>query len=500
MDIEQFRKAAYQAIDRICDYYYSLEKRPVVAQVEPGYLAKLLPDHAPTQGESMETIANDFEQYILPGVTHWQHPSFFAYFPSLASFESLIGDIYAGSVSNPGFNWACSPASTELEAIVMDWAARLLGLDEKFLTCSGVGGGVLQTTASDAGLLACVVARTRYIKLHPETPKDKLVIYGTTQTHSLGAKAALILGVQFRALEVSISDSFSLRGESLASALKEDRNNGLHPYIMIATVGTTSSGAVDNIEEIGATLSLEPSIWLHVDAAWAGVAFALPEYRKTGHLDAINSYAHSFCTNFHKWGLTAFDCSTFWVKDRTLLTDALDVTPEFLRTRHGDTGMVIDYRNWHLSLGRKFRSLKLWFVLRGFGVEGFQKHLRKGIENASAFSTLIKNSPIFELAAPPTLALVVFRLIPPNISQNEAYKNDLQMIKKLNSLNLQLHETTSQLFLTRTDLGGNICIRISTGGYRTEERHVRAAFEVLERAGSELLALDTQTSKSGHAA
>lgn len=376
MDIEQFRKAAYQAIDHICDYYYSLEKQSVVSQVEPGYLSKLLPDHPPAQGESMEAITADFHNHILPGITHWQHPSFFAYYPSIASFESILGDLYAGSISNPGFNWACSPASTELEAIVMDWSARLLGLDEKFLTASGKGGGVLQTTASDAALLATVVARTNYTKLHPGVAMEKLVIYGTTQTHSLGAKAALILGVHFRALEVKAEDNFSLRGSTLQAALDEDREKGLHPYILIATVGTTSSGAVDNIDEIGGVLTAEPSIWLHVDAAWAGVAFALPEYRQTGRLDAINKYAHSFCTNFHKWGLVAFDCSTFWVKDRVLLTDSLDVTPEFLRTHHGDSGMVIDYRNWHLSLGRKFRSLKLWFVLRAFGVEGFRKHLR----------------------------------------------------------------------------------------------------------------------------
>ncbi|KAG9052016.1 hypothetical protein FS842_010634 [Serendipita sp. 407] len=223
----------------------------------------------------------------------------------------------------------------------MDWSAKLLGLDERFHTASGIGGGVLQTTASDAALLAAVVSRTRYTKLHPGVPMEKLVIYGTTQTHSLGAKAALILGVHFRALEVTMEDTFSLRGETFSKALKEDREKGLHPYLMIATVGTTSSGAVDNIQEIGNILEENPSIWLHVDAAWAGIGFALPEYRDVGHLDSINKYAHSFCTNFHKWGLTSFDCSAFWVKDRTLLTDALDVTPEFLRTRHGDTGAFL---------------------------------------------------------------------------------------------------------------------------------------------------------------
>lgn len=436
----------------------------------------------------MKVITADFHQFILPGITHWSHPSFFAYFPSVGSLESLIGDIYAGAVSNPGFNWLCSPASTELEAIIMDWSAKLFGLEGNFLTSSGVGGGVLQTTASDAALLASVVARSRYTRLHPGVSLDKMMIYGTTQTHSLGAKAALILGMQFRALEVTLEDNFSLRGSTLSRALEEDRANGLHPYLLIATVGTTSSGAIDNIDEIGEVLTSEPSIWLHVDAAWAGVAFALPEYRQTGRLDAINKYAYSFCTNFHKWGLTVFDCSTFWVKDRTYLTEALDVTPEFLRTRHGDTGMVIDYRNWHLSLGRKFRSLKLWFMLRGFGVEGFQKHLRKGIDNANAFADRVKESAYFKLMTPPTLSLVVFRLVPSNIASREGYTSDAATIKELNALNLKFHENTaSELFMTRTDLGGSICIRMSTGGYRTEKRHVLEAFEILEREAAKLV-------------
>ncbi|KAG8816252.1 hypothetical protein FRC17_000384 [Serendipita sp. 399] len=459
MDIEEFRKAGYKAIDDICEYYSSIEEYPVVSQVEPGYLAKLVPDHPPLEGEKIEDITKDVQKLILPG-----------------------------ALSNPGFNWACSPASTELEAIVMDWSAKLLGLDERFHTASGVGGGVFQTTASDASLLAAVVSRTRYTKLHPGVSMESLVLYGTTQTHSLGAKAALILGVHFRALEVTAADNFSLRGDTLSKALKEDRDKGLHPYLLIATVGTTSSGAVDNIEEIGKILEEHPSIWLHVDAAWAGIGFALPEYRGTGQLDAINKYAHSFCTNFHKWGLTSFDCSAFWVKDRTLLTDALDVTPEFLRTHHGDTGMVIDYRNWHLSLGRKFRSLKLWFVLRGFGVTGFQKHLRKGIDNAKAFAEKIEQSPMFELVTPTTLALVVFRLVPPQVSSGKGYRENTSTLEQLNKLNLKLHQrTTSQLFLTKTDLGGVICLRMSTGSLRTERRHVLAAFEILEKEANEIV-------------
>ncbi|KAG8894816.1 hypothetical protein FRC01_012726, partial [Tulasnella sp. 417] len=272
----------------------------------------------------------------MPGITHWQHPSFFAYYPTASTLEGTIADLYASSVSAPGFNWLCSPAATELEAITMDWGAKLFGLDEVFMASSLKGGGVIQPTASDSGLTAVAAARSRYSRLHPETHLQNLVIYGTTMTHSLGAKAALILGLSFRALEVSRDDAYGLRGATLQKALEEDRAAGKIPFILIATVGTTSSCAIDNITEIEQVVKNYPELWIHVDAAYAGVTLACPEFREICHLDAINRCAHSFCVNFHKWGLVNFESSGMWVRDRTLLTDALDVTPEFLRTRHSE--------------------------------------------------------------------------------------------------------------------------------------------------------------------
>ncbi|KAJ7188572.1 pyridoxal phosphate-dependent transferase [Mycena filopes] len=486
MDVEQFRKAGYAAIDRICDYYTTLHSRPVSSSVHPGYLAPLLPTHAPAQGEDFSVIQADYDKYIVPGLTHWQHPSFFAYFPTAASFEGILGDLYATAAPNPGFNWSCSPAATELEAIVMDWAAQLLGLAPAFHNAAGMGGGALQTTASDSALVAAVAARERFVSAHPSVPLDSLVIYVTTQTHSLGLKAARVLGLQVRALEVTAADRYALRGDTLRAALLEDLLMGHKPFILMATVGTTSSGAVDNLPEIQAVLADHPDIWLHVDAAWAGIALCCPETRDALYLPAINAAADSFCTNFHKWGLVNFDASTLWVRDRLTLTRALDITPPFLRTAHGDSGAVIDYRNWHLALGRRFRSLKLWFVLRGFGVAGFQAHIRAGIKLNDIFNTLLAKSEVLELVTPPSLALTVFRLT----HMNENGDTDL------NALNASFFARLARrpdLAITQTVLNGVFCVRFAVGAARTTEAHVRIAFAVIEEEAYATLTAGRET-------
>ncbi|OJT02117.1 Tyrosine decarboxylase 1 [Trametes pubescens] len=485
MDIEEFRKAGYQAIDRICDYYASFQDRPVVSQVQPGYLVDALPSDPPEDAEDFNEIADDFQKLILPGITNWQHPNFFAYFPTAGSFEGILGDLYASSVSNPGFNWLSSPACTELEQVVMDWCAKLLGLGDHFLNKNGVGGGVIQTTASEAAIVVCAAARARYVREHPDAKLEDLVIYTTTQTHSLGVKAGLVLGLAVRALEVTPEDEFSLRGETLRLALAEDLAQGKRPFITIGTVGTTSSGAVDNLEEIGEVLKERPSIWLHVDAAWAGVAMACPEYRAFGKLEPINRYATSYGTNFHKWGLVNFDASMLWVRNRRDLTDALDVTPEFLRTKQHDSGLVIDYRNWHLGLGRRFRSLKVWFVLRRYGVEGFRTHIREGIALNEYLVSLIRASPSFELVTTPSLALSVFRLVLP---ASPALASGEDALTAHNELNRAFHRrvegASDKIFLTQTVLNGTFCIRFAVGAQRTRREHIDQAWEVIRSNAS----------------
>ncbi|KAL1756735.1 pyridoxal phosphate-dependent transferase [Schizophyllum commune] len=511
LDIEEFRKAGYAAIDQICDHFYSLQEQPVVAAVEPGYLAKLIPGSPPQEGEPFENIAADYKRCILPGITHWSHPSFFAYFPTACTFEGILADLYSSAVSNPGFNWICSPACTELEVIVMDWAAQLFGLDKAFLNSSTSGGGCLQTTASESALIAAVAARNTYMDSHPEARHEDLIMLCTTQTHSLALKAGRVLGLAVRTIDVDAKDAYGLRGEGLAQAIADEQAKGHRPFFLIATIGTTSSGAIDNVAEIREVVSGHPDIWLHVDAAWAGVALSLPEEREQLFLADINSAAKSLCINFHKWGLVNFDCSTLWVRDRLTLTQALDVTPLYLRTKEAEAGAVTDFRNWHLALGRRFRSLKLWFVLRSYGVEGFQAHIRKGIAMNDVFVSLIKQSKRLVLAAPPSLALTVFRMVPaawqkeaeqvkieqPAVSKaaDEAVvhaASELTETKTPNALTQalwdRLDRRRGELFLSQTSLNGVHCVRFAVGAARTEEEHVRRAFAIIEEEAAAVAA------------
>lgn len=475
MDAEQFRRAGYQAIDRICEYHSSLRNRPVTSQVEPGYLRKALPPSPPTEGEDIQLIADDYQKYIMPGLTHWQHPSFYAYFPTSSTFEGILAELYASSTSNPGFNWSASPACTELEAVVMDWTAQLLGLDRSFYNISEVGGGIIQTSASDSALVATVAARSRYIREHPHVAMENLVLYISSQTHSLGKKAGLVLGLKVRTLQVTAQDDFALRGDTLKAALEEDVCAGLHPFILIGTVGTTSSGAVDRLDEIADVAKNYPFLWLHVDAAWAGVAYACPEYREAYHLPAINNYVDSFCTNFHKWGLVHFDGSCLWVRHRRHLVDALDITPEFLRSKQGDAGTAIDYRNWHLGLGRRFRSLKFWFALRARGVNGFQKYITDCIKLNTRFAQRIYESDLFSVVTKPSLSMTVFRIAPKSLPYLET--------PELNALNRAFYArlaARNDIALTQTDLNGVFCVRMVVGAEKTVESDIDCALALMK--------------------
>ncbi|KAF8317412.1 hypothetical protein DL93DRAFT_2154308 [Clavulina sp. PMI_390] len=502
MDIEQFRKAGYAAIDRICDYYANIESRTVTPQVDPGFLVKALPGCAPEKGENIDDITKDFEALILPGLTHWNHPSFFGYFPSTTTFAGILGDLYSTAVSNPGFNWLASPACTELEQVVMDWSATLFGLDEVFHIRSGRGGGSIQGSACESGLVAAIAARERLRAAHPDLSLDKLVLYVSSQTHSLGVKTAMLLGVKCRTLPVLAEDEYQLRGSTLKAAYEVDRGAGFWPFCLMATVGTTSSGTVDRLDEIGPLVKTFDHFWLHVDAAWAGVSYACPEFRKKGRLADVNAYADSFCTNFHKWGLVQFDASAFWVRERKHLTEALEITPSFLRTKQGDAGTVIDYRNWQVALGRRFRSIKIWFVLRSYGIEGFQAHIRKGVRLGIYFESLIRSSKLLELYTPRNLSLVVFRLshafltryprpILGDISNGFGALSIVSTEKQLNDLNLELHKRITEgpdgIFITRTELNGHVALRMAMGNERALEKHVKQAFDVFEKRAAEVL-------------
>ncbi|KAM0753813.1 PLP-dependent transferase [Meredithblackwellia eburnea MCA 4105] len=491
MDREQFRKAGYAAIDRVADYFDSLPSQDVQSSVAPGFLPPLIGDAPPTQGEAWEEIEKDVDRVIMPGITHWQSPNFFAFFPANSTYESIIADIYVGAMSNPGFNWACSPSCTELEVVMMDWVAKLFSLDPSFYNSSNVGGGIIMGSASESCFTAVIAARERALRLAPDTKHENLVLYGTTQTHSLGAKAALILGLKFKAIETRAEDMWGLRGSDLKETLDEDIANGLVPFCLIATLGSTSTGAVDNIPEITSVLSDYPLVFLHVDAAWAGVFLACPENHKVSHLEAINARSkavaettalcasgevHSFCTNLHKSGLVTFDASCLWVRDRKLLTEALDITPPFLRNKHSDQGTVVDYRNWQTSLGRRFRSLKIMFVLRSYGVSGFQAHLRQLVSLASHFESLVASErDAFELFVPRSFALVVFRLRGTTEEEADA----------LNRHFFALTTERKDITLTPTVVGGKYCTRVAVGSPLTKVEHIDAAWSLVQQLAQE---------------
>ncbi|GAA5907237.1 uncharacterized protein JCM6883_006188 [Sporobolomyces salmoneus] len=484
MDREQFRQAGYAAVDRVCDYFDSIEQHDVVPKVSPGRIASMIERQAPKEGEPWEKIAQDFDRVIMPGITHWQHPNFYAYFPANTTYESILADIHLGAVSNPGFNWLCSPSCTELETVVMDWVAKLLGLDQSWWNESKTGGGIIMGNASEAALTVSIAARQRFLQLEPSTDTSKLVILGTTQTHSLGAKTARILGVGFVAIPTRAEDNWALRGDNLEAALTELENRGRKPFILLATIGTTSTGAVDNLAEITSVTAHHPSLFLHIDAAWAGVYLALEECRRECFLEAINAKAkdangttgiaggevHSFCTNLHKSGLVTFQASCLWIRDYTLLSSALDVTPHYLRTPQSQSSLVVDYRNWSLFLGRRFHSLKVWYTLRSFGVAGFQAHLRKLIDLAKLVDRFVKEEQgRIELFTPRNFSLVVFRIIHPS--------GDVVLENRLNSAFMKKVNERNDIMLTETCVEGKVCIRFAVGSRETQERHIRESWE-----------------------
>ncbi|KAJ8311366.1 hypothetical protein KUTeg_010721 [Tegillarca granosa] len=366
-----------EMIDYIADYLKNIRCRRVFPDVSPGYMRNLVPEAAPLEGESWEEIFRDVERVIMPGVTHWQSPYMHAYFPALNSFPSLLGDMLADAIGCLGFTWASSPACTELEIIVMDWLAKMIGLPPEFLHSNKqtMGGGVIQLTASDSTFIALLAARTEAFRkykcvnigLDDAEINARLVAYCSDQAHSSVEKAGLIALVKMR--YIPSDDDLSMRGYALQEAINKDREQGLIPFYVCATLGTTGACAFDNLKELGEAEGL----WLHIDAAYAGTAFICQEYRK--YMEGIE-YVHSFAFNPSKWLMVHFDCTAMWVKNSGILHRTFNVDPLYLK--HENSGAAIDFMHWQIPLSRRFRALKLWFVIRSFGVEGIQHHIRKG--------------------------------------------------------------------------------------------------------------------------
>ena len=455
MSPEDFRRHGYQVIDWIADYLQRIETFPVLSQVEPGQVRASLPPHAPESGEPFANLLADVDRVILPGVTHWQSPNFYAYFPCNASGPAILGDLLSSGLGVQGMLWATSPACTELEAHVLDWLGEMLALPQKFLS-SGTGGGVIQDTASSASLCALLAARERATNFlsNKQGCDGKLVAYCSSQAHSSIEKAVRIAGIgseNLRAVEVDAD--FGMRPEALASQIEQDRRAGKLPFFVCATVGTTSSNAIDPVKAIGEICRKE-GLWLHADAAMSGTAALCPEFR---FIHQGLERADSYCFNPHKWMFTNFDCDCFYVADRKSLVQALSVLPEYLRNKATEAGAVIDYRDWQIPLGRRFRSLKLWFVIRHYGIEGLRHHIREHVRLAQEFAKWIRADPRFELAAPVPLNLVCFRLKAGDTASQE-------LMERLNR--------SGDLYLTHTKLADKLTLRLCVGQANTEERHL----------------------------
>lgn len=470
MTPEQFRKEGKRVIDWIADYYENVEKYPVLSQVKPGDIKNSLPDFPPQEGETMDAMMHDLDEKIMPGITHWQSPNFYAYFPSNTSFPSILGDILSSGLGVQGMIWATSPAATELETRVLDWLAEMLGMPEKFRSTS-TGGGVIQDTASTSALTAVVAARERATNFQSNEKgvQQKLVAYISSQIHSSVEKAIKIAGIGKENLRIiDVDENFAIRPDLLEEQIQNDKIKGLIPFFVCAAVGTTSSNAIDPIKAVGEICQRE-NCWFHVDAAMSGTAMLCPEFR---HLQDGVELADSYCFNPHKWMFTNFDCDVFWVADRRELIKTFSILPEYLRNQATESGEVFDYRDWHIQLGRRFRALKLWFVIRHYGVEGLQFHIRRHVQLAQNFKTWVEESSDFELTVDPPLNLICFR---------HKLGDDFNM-KLMNEVN-----KTGRAFFTHTKLNGEVVLRMSIGQTNTEGRHVKETWRLIQETAKKLI-------------
>jgi aromatic-L-amino-acid decarboxylase len=468
MKNEDFRRAGYQFVDWIADYFENVEKYPIVARVEPGDIKRMIPAVPPARGEAMDGIFRDFEKMIMPGITHWQHPGWFAYFPANNSPASVLGELLTAGLGAQGMVWQTSPAAAELEEVVLDWLRQMIGLPSGF-------SGVIQDTASTATLCALLSAREKATGFEGNESglRQPLVVYASEEAHSSVDKGVRIAGFGRKNLRrIPTDDRFALIPEKLDEAIARDREAGLCPACVVATVGTTSSGAVDPLKEIG-EICRAHGLWLHVDAAWAGTAALLPEKR---WILAGAELADSLVFNPHKWMLTNFDCSAYFVRDPGTLIRTFEIHPEYLKT--GVDAKVKNYRDWGIQLGRRFRALKLWFVVRSYGVEGLQAMVREHIRLAGLFRDFVGSDARFELLAPVDLGLVCFRL---NDGRGDTALDDLNR-RFLAGIN-----AAGPVFLTHTTLRGKYTIRFVVGQRTTEERHVRGAWDIIAAAAAEVL-------------
>jgi aromatic-L-amino-acid decarboxylase len=472
MDSRQFRAHAHAMVDWMTDYLETIEDRRVTPSVAPGEIYGAIPVRPPEAAEDFEAIFRDFESIILPGMTHWQHPSFFAYFPANSSPPALLAEMLTATMGAQCMSWATSPAATELEERVMEWLRDMMGLPAEFT-------GVIQDTASTATLCAILTAReitTRFAINADGFPEGKkFAVYCSAEAHSSVEKAVRIAGIGRSGLrKIPVDDLGAMIPDLLSQAITEDLARGRTPLCVVAAIGTTGSTAIDPLGAIG-PICRAHGVFLHVDAAYAGTALLLPEMRSM--ITGIE-HADSFVFNPHKWMFTNFDCSAYFVRNPGALIRTFEILPEYLKTTERER--VNNYRDWGIQLGRRFRALKLWFVIRSYGVSGLRDAVRRHIALASGFARTIAEAPDFDLLAPAPLATVCFRYHPAGV-------HDQQDLNDINRTLLETINRTGRLYLTHTTLRGLYTLRLVTSQTNVEQRHVDNAWTLIAAAARGLV-------------
>ncbi|MBK8944774.1 MAG: amino acid decarboxylase [Ignavibacteriae bacterium] len=461
MPIEDFRKYGHELIDFIADYFENVEEKPVLAQVKPGDIKEKLSQTPPQKGENMKSILNDVNEIIMPGMTHWNHPNFMAYFNSTASAPAILGDFLSSAFNINGMIWKTSPASTELEEIVLDWFRQMLQLPKKFF-------GIIYDLASVSSMHAIAAAREQAKSIYKNYDINKLRLYCSEHAHSSIEKGVITLGLPLSAVvKIKTDDQFRMLTSELDDEINKDLENGLFPFCVVATVGTTSTTSIDPVDLISRIVK-KYNLWLHVDAAHAGSAAIIPEVRSI--LSGVED-ADSMVVNPHKWLFVPIDLSVLFTSKPEIIKKAFSIVPEYLKT--DEESKVINYMDYGIQLGRKFRSLKLWFLIRYFGVEGLQNILREHLRLGELFADFIDRHPNFERMAPTPLSTICFRAIPnKKLSEDE--------LNEFNKIFMDEINNSGKLFLSHTKLNGKFTIRITIGGIKTEEKHILNAWELIQ--------------------
>lgn len=470
MNSNTFRKEAHKLVDWMADYLEQIEQYPVKSRVKPREIYNRLEALPPEEGESMQHIFEDFREKIIPGITHWQHPNFHAYFPGNSSYPSILAEMLTATLGAQCMLWDTSPAAAELEEKMMEWLQRLLGLPLNW-------AGTIHDTASSATLVAILTAReqhSRYaINKKGFEGAARLRIYCSVETHSSIEKAVKIAGIGAENLvKIRVDEKRALRPDLLETAIKSDLENGYVPLCVAATLGTTGTTAIDPVAPIG-KICKKHGIWLHIDAAYAGTALVLEEYRWM--IKGIE-HADSFVVNPHKWMFTNFDCTAYFVKDKNALLTTFEILPEYLKTRV-DT-KVNNYRDWGIPLGRRFRALKLWFVIRTYGVSGIQQRIREHITMARNLARKIENHPGFELLAPVNFNLICFRYNPGTGDETRCNAQNEKLLHRLND--------SGQIYLTHTKIGESYVLRMVIGQTYVQQHHIDKAWALIRKFAATL--------------